>query len=46
MSNTVAFLLGVILVLFIAILVSVLSRSSASVAKYYQPVACNGVIGN
>jgi hypothetical protein len=46
MSNTLSFFLGIIFAALILTLISILSRSSNSVAKYYQPYACNGVIGN
>lgn len=46
MSNSLAFLLGFILATLIVVLVAALSRSSANVAKYYQPWACEGVVGN
>jgi len=46
MSNTLSFLLGIILTLTIIVFVSALSRSSKTVAEVYRPVACDGVIGD
>ena len=45
MNNSLAFVLGILLVLIIIILVSSLSRSSPTVAAIYEPIACQGVIG-
>lgn len=45
MSNLLAFLLGVIIVLIILIVIALVSRRSITVAKAYGPVFCNDVIG-
>lgn len=45
MSNLLAFLLGVIIILIILIVIALVSRKSITVAKGYGPIFCNDVLG-